>query len=249
MSGGRLGALGLGLALACAAPGPSEAPRAAEPPDSRVDERDPVSPDGGAPPLTREEVRLVVRAKLADVRACFDAGLADDPELGGRLRVRFTITPEGRAVDAEIVEDELAPSPVGACIVERLASWQFPRPRDGRALRVAYPFVFTAEEALRAAGLPRVEGTVSPSEVGAVFEARRDELDACVTGLGDAEPIHGTLGVAFTIDEGGQVAAIARYLDELPEAASACILHAISTWSFPPAAAGDEARVNHDLSW
>jgi hypothetical protein len=213
-----------------AAPASESAPAATEP----------------EPPLTRDEVRTVVRAKLPDVRGCFDLGLASDPTLGGRVALRFTIDAAGRVRDPSVVEDELATSEVADCLLERIGHWQFPLPREGRELTIVYPFHFTAEDTLRAAGLPRVEGTLRPVAVGEVFEAGRSELDECMAAAGMSS---GSIGVAFTIDDAGVVTKIASYAGSLPEAASRCILRTISSWTFPPAAAGDEARVNHDLEW
>lgn len=196
------------------------------------------------PALTREEIRMVVRAKLPQIRACFEAGLADTPELGGRVLLRFTIDGDGKARGLEIVEDALADPSVASCIVAAIGSWQFPHPRDGKPIVITYPFAFSSEQSLRAAGLPRVEGTVKPEALGAVFEARRAELDACIP-----EGSSGSIGVAFNIDDGGAVTRISAYEDSLPEEAGDCVTRTISTWRFPPAATGDEARVNHDLQW
>lgn len=198
------------------------------------------------PPLTRDEVRLVVRAKLPEVRECFDNGLAEDPTLGGRVALRFTIDAAGRVRDPMIAEDELASSSVATCLIERIEHWQFPLPREGRELTIVYPFHFTAEDTLRAAGLPRVEGTLRPAAVGEVFDAGRGELDECLTAAGMTS---GAIGVAFTINDVGIVTKIASYHASLPDAASRCILRTISSWTFPSAAAGDEVRVNHDLEW
>jgi hypothetical protein len=199
------------------------------------------------PPLTRDEIRLVVRAKLPQVRACFDAGLARAPGIGGRVSLRFTIGPDGRAGSITVEEDELGDPLVGQCLCAELSSWQFPRPRDGVPITIAYPFVFSSAESLRAAGLPRVEGTIKPAAVGAVFDARRSELDDCMPEGMQAGT--GTIGLALNIDDGGAVTRISSYESTLDEPVRACVLRTVSSWMFPPAASGDEARVNHDLRW
>jgi hypothetical protein len=200
--------------------------------------------DSGGPPLTRDEVRLVIRAKLPVIRACFEAGLEHTPALRGRVLLQFTIGIDGKATDVRVSEDDLGEPSVAACLVELIPTWQFPRPRDDGPITIAYPFAFSSEDSLRAAGLPRVEGTVKPEAVGAVFEARRDELDACLP-----SGASGTLGVALSIDDAGAVTRISSYADTLPDDAGRCVLRTISAWVFPPAARDDEARVNHDLHW
>lgn len=198
------------------------------------------------PPLTRDEIRLVVRAKLPEVRGCFEAGLVGDPSLAGRVALRFTIDAAGRVRDPTIVEDQLASGSVAACLLEQILAWQFPLPRAGRELTIVYPFHFTAEDTLRAAGLPRVEGTLRPAAVGEVFDQHRGELDECLAAAGMTS---GTIGVAFMIDDAGVVTKSASYQTSLPEAVGRCVLRTISSWDFPPAATGDEVRVNHDLEW
>ena len=200
--------------------------------------------DDNGPALTREEIRMVVRAKLPQIRACFEAGLATTPELGGRVLLRFAIAADGKAHAIEVVEDQLADPAVAACIVAAIPSWQFPRPRGGRSIVISYPFAFSSEQSLRAAGLPRVEGTVKPEAVGAVFDARRSELDVCVS-----EGTSGSIGVAFTVDDAGSVTKISVYESNLPSDVGDCVTQTLASWRFPPAASGDEARINHDLHW
>jgi hypothetical protein len=248
-------AAGLGLlALACRTP-PSQPPRAgldADPPAAPDPDTDPtpLAHADDDPALTREEIRTVVRAKLPEIRACFELGSEPEPAphdpgpARARIKLRFAIDPSGRAQAVVVEASDLADPAAAACLVEQLRRWQFPRPRGGRPLEVRYPFVYSSEAALRAAGLPRVEGTVDPLAIAAVFEARRSELDPCVP-----DHAHGSLGVALRLDDGGRVTRISSYLDTLPEGASACLLRTLSRWSFPPAASGDEAQVNHDLRW
>lgn len=253
--------LGLASMSACAGQARAGPSRGQVVPPSRVEPSNPVDPiddpsnpsnpgslepdlERDGPPLTREEIRLVVRAKLPRVRACFDAGLMRTPEIGGRVLLRFTIGPDGRAGSIAVDEDELGDATVTDCLCAELTSWQFPRPRDGVPITVAYPFVFSSADSLRAAGLPRVEGTIKPAAVGAVFEARRSELDDCITKGGT-----GTIGLALNVDDAGAVTRISTYHSTLDERARACVLGTVSSWRFPPAASGDEARINHDLHW
>jgi hypothetical protein len=158
--------------------------------------------------------------------------------------LRFTIEADGRARSIRVDEDEIGDSVVTDCLLAELASWHFPRPRDGLAITITYPFVFSSADSLRAAGLPRVEGTIKPAAVGAVFDARRSELDDCIPEAGT-----GTIGLALSIDDAGAVTRISSYECTLDERTRACLLRTVSSWMFPPAASGDEARVNHDLRW
>lgn len=212
--------------------------------DGRDDRSNPT--DEPEPALGRDEIRMVVRTKLPQVRACFELGLAEQPALAGRVALRFTIDARGRVREAGIADDQVGLEPVTRCLLDAVAGWQFPLPEGGRELTIVYPFHFTAEQALRDQALPRVEGTLRPDAVAEPFADHRDELDACLRAAGLAR---GTLGVAFTIDDAGTVTKIASYSSSLPEPASRCLLRTISSWNFPAAAPGDLVTVNHDLAW
>ncbi len=245
------------LALACTSRPPASSHASPPVPRLQVDARPfaAANPDEGPTPqrggesepaLERDDVRMVVRTKLPEVRACFELGLAEQPTLEGRVALRFTIDAMGRVREPSVAADELGLAPVTECLLDSLATWQFPLPRDGRELTIVYPFHFTAEAALRADALPRVEGTLRPAAVAEPFTAGRDELDAC---LREAGLTAGTLGVAFTIDDTGTVTKIASYASSLPDATTRCLLRTISSWTFPAAAPGDLVTVNYDLGF
>jgi hypothetical protein len=178
---------------------------------------------------------------MPELRACFEGS---GQEIGHRIVLRFTIGPDGRTGPVEIVDDQIGAPVVASCLAELIPRWQFPRPRPGPPLTITYPLVFSSEQILRAAGLPRVEGTVKPAAVGAVFEARRAELDDCVSA-----GAKGTIGLAFKIDDAGAVTRISTYTNTLGEHTRGCVISLVSSWVFPAAARGDQARVNHDLWW
>jgi TonB family protein len=90
--------------------------------------------------LARELIRRVVRAHIGDVRDCYNAGLAKDAALAGRIAVRFTITAEGQVADVGVAERSLADAAVERCIGGAVARWIFPRPDDGAPVAVTYPF-------------------------------------------------------------------------------------------------------------
>lgn len=93
-----------------------------------------------------EEIRRVVRTHLAEIRACYDASLANDPQRRGLLKIEFVIGPTG------VVEGATASDPTGlgdpelsTCIEAAIESWVFPQPRGGGRVIVSYPFNFVPE--------------------------------------------------------------------------------------------------------
>jgi len=94
-------------------------------------------------PVEGFDPRLVARAirdHMAAVRACYERALKRHPEIGGRLVLRFALTPAGTVSSVEVDEDTLKDADVTACVKAAVASWRFPAPP--RRVEVIFPFVF-----------------------------------------------------------------------------------------------------------
>lgn len=95
-------------------------------------------------PLDREMIREVVKANILDIQACYNDGLKEDPELGGRVEVEFVIGGEGQVEEARVGErSDLGAPEVEDCIAGAVASWSFPAPVDHKPVQVSYPFNLT----------------------------------------------------------------------------------------------------------
>lgn len=93
--------------------------------------------------LDKEEIRQVIRSHIAEVKDCYELQLVSNPELQGRMLVRFTISASG-AVSAANVQSSTFNDPiVEQCILESVRTWIFPRPQGGIVI-VTYPFVLKA---------------------------------------------------------------------------------------------------------
>ncbi|HJL18232.1 MAG TPA: AgmX/PglI C-terminal domain-containing protein, partial [Sandaracinaceae bacterium LLY-WYZ-13_1] len=92
--------------------------------------------------LSRQEIQGVIRRHLDAIRFCYEQRLAQDPDLAGRVTVRFEISPEGRVRTARVSASTLNDAAVERCVVRQVRRWRFPPPRGGGLVRVNYPFVF-----------------------------------------------------------------------------------------------------------
>lgn len=93
--------------------------------------------------LNRAPIVEVVRAHQPEIRACYEQGLLRDPNLKGRLDVRWTITPETTVRDVELSETTLTDACVVRCVIDEIATWSFPGFRGlQREIRLTYPFRF-----------------------------------------------------------------------------------------------------------
>jgi hypothetical protein len=90
--------------------------------------------------LAREVIRSVIRSHMMEVRACFERGLAANPELAGRVTVSFVISASGAVQSSTIANTTLNHAQVEGCVTDAVRSWTFPAP-EGGAVLVNYPFV------------------------------------------------------------------------------------------------------------
>ena len=92
--------------------------------------------------LSRETIVSKVRTYMGGIRSCYEMELRLNPQLTGKVSIRFTIGADGRITDVEIINSTLGSTEVENCITRRIRRWEFPPPEEGEVV-VTYPFVFT----------------------------------------------------------------------------------------------------------
>jgi len=93
--------------------------------------------------LDADAIRQVVQKHIRGVKFCYEKQLANNPELEGKVVIRFTIGESGRVTKFDVEDTTLNNAEVEACILKRVRRWRFPQPDEG-PVTVSYPFVFTA---------------------------------------------------------------------------------------------------------
>ena len=103
---------------------------------------EPPSVDGELDPniVTRE-----VKARMGAIKACYDRALKRNPNISGKVSVRWTITGAGTVSGVDIDQDTMGDSEVSSCIKSNIAKWRFPAPSGG-SVEVSFPFVFQATQ-------------------------------------------------------------------------------------------------------
>jgi outer membrane biosynthesis protein TonB len=86
-----------------------------------------------------------VRARMSAIKACYERALKRNPNLSGKVVVRWTITAAGTVSGVDIDQDSLGDSEVTGCIKGLVARWRFPAPSGG-SVEVSFPFVFQASQ-------------------------------------------------------------------------------------------------------
>ncbi len=89
-----------------------------------------------------ELIRKVIREHASEVRYCYEQELVVNPKLEGKVAVQWQIGPEGHASGCVIHSDTtLLNDTVQKCIMSRIVTWQFPKPKGGGIAIVKYPWI------------------------------------------------------------------------------------------------------------
>lgn len=95
--------------------------------------------DGG---LDRDVIARVIQSQLGQIKYCYERQLSANPDLYGKVLVKFTIGATGQVVAQMVGNTSLNNAMVEGCILRRIAGWQFPQPKGGTNVLVTYPFLF-----------------------------------------------------------------------------------------------------------
>jgi outer membrane biosynthesis protein TonB len=92
--------------------------------------------------IDQGKLAAFIRARMGLVKACYENGLKRNPNLKGKISVRFTILETGGLADITAAVNTLGSAEVASCIVNTVRTWrtQF---RPSGPVTVEYPFVFS----------------------------------------------------------------------------------------------------------
>lgn len=132
-----------GSAPSTASPGSAPAAAAAQPATTAARPQPArtaaVHPAPPAPELTLASFKGFTRRRSADVRRCYEAALAGDASLRGKLTLSFAILPGGGVSDVRVVRSTLPrSSAVPSCVASVVRGWKTPF-RPAEPVEVEYP--------------------------------------------------------------------------------------------------------------
>lgn len=90
--------------------------------------------------LDRDQIIAVINKNRGQIVYCYEKGLQAQPSIGGRVAVDFVIGPAGRITTAKVAQSSLGSRMVENCMLQRMKTWQFPRPVGNVNVDVLYPF-------------------------------------------------------------------------------------------------------------
>jgi TonB family protein len=96
--------------------------------------------------LSKEVIRRYIRRSINQIRYCYEQQLARQPDLAGRVQVRFVISPSGAVTSSSPAGSTLGNPAVEDCVARAVQRIAFPQPEGGGVVIVTYPFMFQSAE-------------------------------------------------------------------------------------------------------
>ncbi|HTP25127.1 MAG TPA: adventurous gliding motility protein GltG [Anaeromyxobacteraceae bacterium] len=92
-----------------------------------------------------ELIRKVIRDHADQVRYCYEQQLTLNPKLTGKVAIRWQINSNGFSSNTMIDRTNTTPDAalerVADCIMSRIVTWEFPKPKGGGMAIVTYPWI------------------------------------------------------------------------------------------------------------
>jgi hypothetical protein len=92
--------------------------------------------------LPPEVIQRIVRQNYGRFRMCYEQGLARNPNLEGRVQVRFVIGRDGSVSNVSNGGSDIPDSAVVQCVIRNYYGLSFPQP-EGGIVTVVYPIMFS----------------------------------------------------------------------------------------------------------
>jgi TonB family protein len=92
--------------------------------------------------LDKELIRKVIRDHRDQIRFCYESQLQRYPKLAGKVAVKFLITANGTVAVASVSQSTTGAPALDSCVVTKVKTWLFPKPKGGGVVTVNYPFNF-----------------------------------------------------------------------------------------------------------
>lgn len=92
--------------------------------------------------LDRDVIAQYIKSQLGQILYCYERQLSANPDLYGKVAIKFTIAGDGGVETQRIGDTSLKNPTVEGCILQRVAKWKFPAPEGGTKVLVTYPFLF-----------------------------------------------------------------------------------------------------------
>jgi len=90
--------------------------------------------------IDKAAVESVFRRRMSAIRVCYERSLKTNPDVQGKVTIRFTIGRAGTITAIEVTENTTGDAAIGTCIAQKVRSWRFAPPDEGE-VTFSYPFL------------------------------------------------------------------------------------------------------------
>ena len=90
-------------------------------------------------------VRQKIKKDLPRINRCYESALRDEPQLAGKVSIRFAVVRAGYVKGVQVVENTTGNEKVERCVTRVLSAIRFPSRRTGKSLRFTFPFIFAPQ--------------------------------------------------------------------------------------------------------
>lgn len=94
--------------------------------------------------LSSDTIRRYIRRNINSIRSCYEQELVRQPDLQGRVAVRFVISGQGAVASSTVDSSTLGNPSAEQCVAHAVQRIGFPQSDDGGVVIVTYPFLFTS---------------------------------------------------------------------------------------------------------
>jgi hypothetical protein len=101
-----------------------------------------IGPEASLEGVAGDPVLDVVRSHRPEIERCRADAVAAGRVPVGKLVLKWQIGADGRVASAETASDDTNDRTLASCVLARLRTWQFPRPKGGGAVFITCPFQF-----------------------------------------------------------------------------------------------------------
>ncbi len=93
--------------------------------------------------IDKELIRKVIQDHAAQIRYCYEQQLAVNPRLQGKVSIKWVINGDGSASNPQIdgPGTSLEDAKVHECMMSRITTWAFPKPKGGGIAVITYPWI------------------------------------------------------------------------------------------------------------
>ncbi|MEM8607204.1 MAG: AgmX/PglI C-terminal domain-containing protein [Myxococcota bacterium] len=91
-------------------------------------------------------VRSKIKRDLPKINRCYESALRSEPQLEGKVSVRFAVVRAGTVHGVQVVENTTGSKSVERCVARVVGTLRFPSRRRGSSMRFTFPFVFAPQD-------------------------------------------------------------------------------------------------------